>query len=339
MEHLLGFSKKNLGILFTLVILVSISFSSFSQGFSPSYSQRHVPAGWKNMRHEFSLNLGASNFLGDLGGRDMVGSPFLWDLEFSKTNFAANINYRYYISPNFTYRLGFFYGKVAGDDKLTQEPFRNNRNLNFKSNIFESSLIFEYVFGVNKPGHQYGLRSNKGKKLGTKNYLREFYLFAGIGGFYFNPKGLAPSGNWVDLKPLRTEGQGLPDGPRPYSNFSVAIPVGFGYKHGMGKNWGLNIELSYRFTFTDYIDDVSGVYYDAGALADNFGPLSAQMANPTNNSIPTWADGAYIYNPTGTGMQRGNPDDKDGYMFATLGIYYKMQKTPKRKKSKIKARF
>ncbi|MBS1548050.1 MAG: hypothetical protein JSU02_11875, partial [Bacteroidetes bacterium] len=37
---------------------------------------------WKTHRKEISVGLGISNFLGELGGRNQIGSPFIWDLEF-----------------------------------------------------------------------------------------------------------------------------------------------------------------------------------------------------------------------------------------------------------------
>ena len=36
---------------------------------------------WKRQRVEYSLGFGATNFLGDLGGRDQVGSNFVQDFE------------------------------------------------------------------------------------------------------------------------------------------------------------------------------------------------------------------------------------------------------------------
>lgn len=326
-----------------LVIACFMLFSSLGQG-----RVMYRPGEWKKYRNELAVGFGASNFLGELGGRDRIASPFLLDLEFSMTNFASHLDYRYYLSRKTALRLSGFYGQISGDDKLTQEPFRNNRNLHFKSLILEGSLIFEYYFPFDKDYHRYGLRTKYKKKkygggrlLGIKAKYRAFYIFGGIGGFYFNPKAQLPTGEWLELKPLSTEGQGLPGGIAPYSNYSVAFPVGFGYKHGFSKQFGVLIELGYRFTLTDYIDDVSDVYYDNAQIAAAKGPEAAYLANPTNNSIPTWTDGAYTYDPTGTGMQRGDPTDRDGYMFATIGIYYKFENNSayRKKKKRIQARF
>ena len=36
---------------------------------------------------------GASNFLGELGGRDMIGSGFIYDLEFKETSYVGEFSY------------------------------------------------------------------------------------------------------------------------------------------------------------------------------------------------------------------------------------------------------
>ena len=53
---------------------------------------------WKTHRGEYMLGLGISNFLGELGGRNQIGSPFVWDLEFKLTKPAGSLGYRYYIA-------------------------------------------------------------------------------------------------------------------------------------------------------------------------------------------------------------------------------------------------
>src|ERR1700741_3951022 len=95
------------------------------------------PNEWKKYRKEVYGSVGAANFLGDLGGLDKIGTDYSpVDLEFSLTRPAVSLAYRYKIAKNLNWHSSFNYLLVAGDDKLTSEQFRNNRNLNFKSNIF-----------------------------------------------------------------------------------------------------------------------------------------------------------------------------------------------------------
>ena len=69
--------------LFVSTMLLVASFAS-AQGFYNSNA-------WKKQRHEIRIEIGASNFLGDLGGRDKVGSNFLYEFNFYKIimNFTA----------------------------------------------------------------------------------------------------------------------------------------------------------------------------------------------------------------------------------------------------------
>lgn len=269
---------------------------------------------WKKTRNELNFSLGVSNFLGDVGGRDQVGTNFIWDLEISKTKFAAGFNYLYYLGNMVALRTSFTYGKVAGDDQLTQEQFRNNRNLNFESVILEGGIGIEFQFLKEKFKSLYNVKSPTGKKLGKRSFSLGFYMTTGIAGFYFNPVGTDPSGAKVPLKPLSTEGQGLPGGAEPYSNWGIAIPFGFGMRKSFNRNIGFKLELTHRFTFTDYIDDVSTVYYDPTALSS---AQAAYFSNPELGNL--WSS------VTKPGQQRGDPTDNDGYMFLTASVYIKME--------------
>ena len=60
---------------------------------------------WKTRRAELTLGIGVTNFLGELGGRNAVGSPFIWDLEMSQTRPALSFGYSYYLVQNFAVRL------------------------------------------------------------------------------------------------------------------------------------------------------------------------------------------------------------------------------------------
>ena len=308
-----------------------------SQGYYNRYEYRRK-------RHEVSIGGGASNFLGELGGRDMVGSGFLWDLDFAKTSYVGQFSYMYYAMSKLAIRGNLCVSKVSGDDALTEEFFRNNRNLNFESMIIEGGLFMEVHLKHERTGNRYNLRSPAGRYLGMKNPIGiGIYMFTGVSGFYFNPVGQSPDGIKYKLKPLKTEGQGLPGGADPYSGISAAIPVGFGFRKAFSGNAGLKFEASYRFTFTDYIDDVSTVYYNNDALASLVSPTAAMMADPSKGGVLPWLP-SLTY--TETGYQRGNEADNDGYMFVTLSAYKKFNNASRgyrtiniHQKRKIKASF
>ncbi len=301
---------------------------------------------WRNQRHELTGYFGASQFLGELGGRDQIGTDFLWDLEFNQTKFAGGLSYMLYLGEKHGLRWQLGIQRVAGDDQTTTEIFRRHRNLHFRANIYEFSMNYEFHFIKEKYGNIYNLKSNLGKKLGLKRLNIGVYGFLGIGGFYFNPQAQLSrgAGAWYNLAPLNTEGQGLPGGPSDYKQFSINVPVGFGFRYAITKELGIKLELSHRFTFTDYIDDASGVYYDNNEIRNAYGAEAAYFADPNAGLIETYWDGLYEYNPTKAGAQRGDPNDRDGYMYAVLGIFYRPRATSRGRykggsKRRIKASF
>ncbi|MFZ1616576.1 MAG: hypothetical protein WAT41_04425 [Flavobacteriales bacterium] len=279
---------------------------------------------WKTHRQELSLGLGVTNFLGELGGRNTIGSPFVWDLEFSQTKPALSFAYRYYVAKAIAIRAEGTYGILAGNDNLTTEPFRQNRNLNFRSSIIEAQFCLEVMPYQEQPGHIYDLRGVKGLSP-TRMGL---YFFAGIGGFHFNPK-TTFNGGQVELRPLGTEGQGLPDGPKEYSLNQFCIPMGLGIRKALNKTTTIGLELQYTKTFTDYIDDVSGLYYDKQALEEARGPLAAYLSDPNLGEIT---------GQTSTGQQRGYSNHNDGYIFFKAQLHYKIFKTRTNNSKKYRSR-
>ena len=65
----------------------------------------------------------------------------------------------------------------------------------------------------------------------------------------------------------------------PIALVSMAIPFGVGLKWNLGKYFSVGAEWGMRLTFTDYLDDVSGVYYDQDVLIQQRGEVVAQLAD------------------------------------------------------------
>ncbi|MBK6626509.1 MAG: hypothetical protein IPJ87_16250 [Flavobacteriales bacterium] len=278
---------------------------------------------WKTHRNEITIGLGASNFLGELGGRDQIGSSFIWDLEVSQTRPGFSLGWRYYLRERLSLRTQLAYGVLAGNDNLTEEPARKRRNLSFRSDVYELALMLEIHPFLEELGHLYDIRGVKG----SKSSRIGLYGFVGVGGFYFNPK-TKFNNAWVDLKPLRTEGQGMEGGPEEYSNFSLCIPMGIGIRKQLSKVLSVGLEMQYTKTFTDYIDDVSGNYYDNdliaeanGGIGSESGELAAFLADPQPEAVRY-----------SEGEQRGDPDDLDAYLFLRAQVHYKLYKYKTRSK-------
>ena len=309
-------------------LILSCLFSNlaFSQGFAR-------PNAWKKLRKEVTINIGASGFLGDLGGRNKSGTDFSpADLEIALTRPAFSAGYRYKFTKNVNVHTSFNYMLLAGDGKLTSDIYRNNRNLNFKSNVFELSTRLEFGISSFKRTGVYRLKRSSVGKINRKKAI-ELLGFVGIGAFYFDPKGKNPvSGKWEKLQPLHTEGQGLPGGPKQYKKISVSIPIGIAVHYIIDKYWSVGLELSYRKTFTDYIDDVSTTYYDKTALMNAYGPNTVLMSDPSKGDI----SGFSSPNADGTGAKRG---DKEKDSFATLQITVGRFFPPKRGRTKLRSKF
>jgi hypothetical protein len=295
-------------LLFVLSLVLLSGFTADAQ---------RMRARWKAYRYEWSAGIGASNFLGDLGGANAIGTNGFKDLELSLTRPALTVGFRYKIAQNFSLHSHLTYGHVRGDDKLTEEFFRNNRNLNFKSDIFEFNLNFEAALLNQRQGGIYRLRGVK--RLTT--YETSIYAFAGIGVFRFNPKGEL-NGEWYRLQPLGTEGQGLSPARERYDLVQICVPMGIGARYFFNRRMGVGFEFGIRKTFTDYIDDVSKTYYDNEAIKQKYGQVAALLADPRASSLNgTDADDVI----TAPGQQRGDPRDNDAYMFAVISIHYKLR--------------
>ena len=277
---------------------------------SLSHAQR-----WKRQRYEFSFGVGITNFLGELGGANQIGTNYFKDLEWSQTRFAAAVGLRYKLSNYFALKANATYGRVSGDDALTTETFRHNRNLKFFSDIVELNINFEGAFQQEQIGHRYRLRRIKG----LKGYEIYMYGFAGVGIFYFNPK-TTIDGITYELQPLGTEGQGWIPTRTKYSRIQMCIPVGIGFKYTIDRAWGVGLELGLRKTFTDYIDDVSTTYFDFAGYNVPDAAFLDYVSDPSLHDPEAGPD------PTAAGQQRGDPRDKDSYMFAIFSINYKIKK-------------
>ncbi len=272
---------------------------------------------WKSVRYETGYGLGVTNFLGDLGGANQVGTHYFKDLNWNETGVVVTASLRYKMTEYFAVKSSLFLATISGDDKNSQEPFRNNRNLNFYSNVVEVSAQIEGSWMKEKLGHRYKLRGIKG----SKSFELYPYFFLGIGAFYFNPQA-EYQGQFYDLQPLGTEGQGVISTRKKYSRVQIALPVGFGIKRSFGSRWGINFEYGIRKTFTDYIDDVSTTYVDRTLLKKRNGDVSAALSNP---SLTKDDPSSLKYGSTVANQQRGDSRYTDSYMFAVVSITYKLK--------------
>ncbi len=177
--------------------------------------------------------------------------------------------------------------------RLAANDVHEGRNLNFRSSNWEFLALGQYEFFPYE-------------KMMRRRTLINPYIYAGIGLVTFDPWGELPNGKWHKLRPLETEHV-------KYGNVAFTYTAGFGLKFRYSYKWNFMIEGGYRFTTTDYIDDVSQSAYPPKSSFTN--TIAMIMSNKS---------GSY------TG-QRGNPNSRDGYFMFSAGVTYTFTKFHKAK--------
>lgn len=269
---------------------------------------------------ELGLNLGPSFFLGDLGGVRGKGKPFVKDVNFPFTKLMKGLYLNMYPAEWIGFRVAANLGTLEADDAIISttgkdELERKKRNLHFKSSLAEAYFAMELYPSVFL--EQYD---------GLEHKFRPYGLI-GIGMFHFNPKGqyIEPNGStrWVELKPLRLEGQGMTQFPdrKEYSLTQMNIPMGFGIKYYLKENMYVGIEVLHRKTFTDYLDDVSTKYIDPALFSQYLSPADAIVATQMAYREPFYEN----YRPRRyINLQRGDPTENDAYFTGMLRLGWRL---------------
>jgi len=224
--------------LYLKVILAIIVFIAINTDLS---AQR-----WKRTRYEVIACAGPSIFLGEFGGSYREGSQFmLGDLDMQAVRYNFMVGARFKIQEKLAVKMNLIYGSVSGSDAYTTNEGRAPRGGSFKSPIFETTFQAEYSILKERFGTRYTFQYMKKFKFSHVNT----YLFAGVGGFFFNPKM-----SFTGLNTNKNES---------FSNVNLAMPVGIGFKYGINRRYSFTIEMGQRFTSTDYIDGWSDTHSKA----------------------------------------------------------------------------
>ncbi|GAA4457850.1 hypothetical protein GCM10023189_29200 [Nibrella saemangeumensis] len=272
------------------------------------------------------LGVGTSHYYGDLAGyRKVIRSTYIMP------RWNASLAYTRQFTPNFAARASFTWARIAGDDYTFNKNNIDNgavqfvRNLHFRNDLKEFALTGIYqVFG---DGRTANLRTKWSP-----------YLFAGLALLAHSPEARTPVGGgtnpdaegqqWVKLQPLGTEGQGQPGYPKPYSLVTLAIPVGVGVRYKFNDNFDIAAEIGYRYTPTDYLDDVGGPYPDPSILQNQ---VARDMSDRRLEPIAARKNrdrSAELAQALAAG---GNPPDvprgvkgmlQDSYLLTSIQIHY-----------------
>lgn len=245
---------------------------------------------------EFGVGIGAGHYFGDLNTRAKLNRPKPAASIFFRKNFGNYIAMR--IAGNFT-QLGY------SDIYNTHNEYMRRRNLSFNTNVWELGLQGDFNFYRFLPG--------------DPEFRFTPYVTFGVSAFNYDPYAYL-NGEKYFLRQLGTEGQAIDSLRRkPYSSMAIAFPFGVGLKYSINSRINIGFEVVYRFSNTDYLDDVSTTYIDPASFP----------ANP-DGSLST----AYLLSDrsyeTGErigikGRQRGNSQNKDAFATALFYISFNLQ--------------
>lgn len=235
----------------------------------------------KDKRLSFIAGFGLNNYYGELNDRH----------RFSTGDYNLSLGLQYPLLAQAKLKAEAMYYRISGSDQQSESVYRQARNLSFRGQNFDFSMTLAWTLFQENPHNE---------PLKTINP----YILFGIGFTYFNPEAKY-EGKWHALRPLKTEGVA-------YNPFSLVFPVGGGITYNITPDMALLLEATYRFTQTDFLDDVSMTY----ALQDpQQNPIAAALADR----------GPEIGHPAiEPGTPRGNPSTNDGFLTVNLKLSHKI---------------
>ena len=242
---------------------------------------------------DIGLGIGGANYDGDLIPANKLKI-------IAQTHPAISAFFRFELNPWVAASGNVTYTSISADDAKSGVDWMIHRNLSFKTNIFELSGMVEF--------HPLGQKA-----------LSPF-VTGGAGIFYFNPR-TRYNGDWVELRPLGTEGQGLSQYPdrQIYKPYALAWMAGGGLRYRVNDQMWISADLIGRVSTTDYLDDVSKTYVDYYELLDGNGPLAAALGNRMNEGL-----GISEPNNSNVGINRGSASSKDFYFIGLFKFHYRI---------------
>ena len=242
---------------------------------------------------EIGITAGGASYFGDLNTNGNI----------THSKLALGAFFRKQFGDYVALRLGGQYARVGYSDVYSKNVYQHTRNLSFNSDIYELTLQGDFNFFRFNPVDP------------DERFTP--YLTFGAGAFHYDPYAYL-NGQKYYLRPLHTEGEGVIPGKKEYSTMAICFPVGFGFKLALNENVNLGLEVLYRFTTTDYLDDVSTTYAGAAAFPNQ----------PNGQPSPAYLlqDRSYVYGtPIGeAGRQRGYSGQKDSYATASLTLSFNL---------------
>jgi hypothetical protein len=241
---------------------------------------------------EFGIGVGAGHYFGDLNTRAKL----------NRAKLAASIFFRKNLGNYIAVRVGASFAQLGYSDKYnTHNQFMQLRNLSFNSRVWELSLQGDFNFFRFMPGEP--------------EFSYTPYITLGAGIFSYDPYAYL-KGRKVPLRPLGTEGQGS----NTYSSMALCIPFGGGVKYALNDRFNIGFEVLYRYTNTDYLDDVSRTYPDPSVFPPN------HDGSPSDGFLlydRSYELGGFTIPPKG--RNRGYSKQKDHFVTAMFHVSFNLQ--------------
>jgi opacity protein-like surface antigen len=223
---------------------------------------------------EIGPHFGASSYVGELNVWKNLKE---WDWKkMNQFDYNLGVVARYNYDMRWAFRFDYTHGRVKACD--TTAAWRPEAMLNFRSTVNDFSFMVEFNFLDYYTGYPTSAISP--------------YIFAGFSVFLYDTKPFTriPSVDEVHL--------------RDTINFS--IPFGVGCKLSLTKHLAATIEWRMHYTFTDYLDDVGGLY--------------------VHDKVHSDIDGYDLFDPSGLfheNQQRGNSQTNDWFGMINVSVTYK----------------
>jgi hypothetical protein len=265
---------------FVLWILVLVSANAANAQYLESFE--HVG--------EIGISVGVGHYFGDLNPEFDVNRP----------KFSGALHYTKQMNNYVGIKLSATYANLGYADKYSKNVFQQNRNLSFNSEVWEFSLNGTFNFFSFNPGFE--------------GYNYTPYVGLGVGVFTYDPYAYL-NGEKYMLRTVGTEGQGSDAYPdrQQYKNYAFCLPITLGFKYAFNSSMNVFTELRYRFTNTDYLDDVSKTYTPDAFNAGGPGYFLSDRSNELGSVIGI------------KGRQRGTTLQKDAFATFHLGLSFNLQ--------------
>ena len=200
----------------------------------------------------------------------------VYDGELSPKDPAAYIDF---ISPNYSLECKVHLFRWFGIKSSFQHTViiadgigaSLSRPMQLKTPIYELALLGSFT-----PARWYPF---KGSYFSIAPYFESGAVF-----FHFQPLGKY-KGGWADLRTLGTEGQGA-NSRKKYDQVAYAFPINLGLRIQLSKRVAVSALFESRYTFTDYIDDISYSYVDYELVKRVNGPIAAHFSSITFHNDP-----------------------------------------------------